>query len=387
MNAARKRICLVLVSLAMVSYAAALVAREAIEPDRAKASPQPLIQVAILLDTSGSMSGLIEQAKSQLWKIVNEFATASQAGKTPELQVALYEYGKDSIPASEGHLRMILPLTTDLDKVSEELFVLRTNGGQEYCGKVIKAATESLTWSASNSDLKAIFIAGNEPFTQGNVPYGEACKAAIAKGITINTIFCGKRKEGINTKWEHGATLADGKYMHIDHNAKVVQIAAPQDAELARLGQSLNTTYIAYGPRGRVAAERQIRQDKNARGVSVMAFSQRQSAKASTLYDNASWDLVDAEKKGKVELEALAPKDLPEEMRRMNVEERKAHVQAKAKERAAIQTQIKKLTVERRKYVAEALKKRGKSGDNTLDAAIIATVREQAARKSFTFGK
>ena len=139
--------------------------------------------------------------------------------------------------------------------------------------------------------------------------------------------------------------------------------------------------------RGRVAAERQIRQDKNARGVSMMALAQRQSAKASTLYDNASWDLVDAEKKGQVELESLAAKDLPEDMREMSVEERKAHVEAKAKERAAIQAKIKTLTTERREFVAEALKKRGKSGDNTLDAAIIATVREQAARKRFTFDK
>ena len=35
-----------------------------------------LIEMAILLDTSGSMQGLIEQAKSQLWRIVNEMAAA-----------------------------------------------------------------------------------------------------------------------------------------------------------------------------------------------------------------------------------------------------------------------------------------------------------------------
>ena len=123
----------------------------------------PLIQMAVLLDTSGSMSGLIEQAKTQLWTIVNEFALAKRDGQVPMLQVGLYEYGKSSIPAKEGYIRMILPLTTDLDKVSEELFALKTNGGDEYCGKVIKSATESLAWSKSNDDMKMIVIAGNEP--------------------------------------------------------------------------------------------------------------------------------------------------------------------------------------------------------------------------------
>ena len=163
----------------------------AVEEERTLVENKPLIQMAILLDTSGSMSGLIEQAKTQLWSIVNEFAMAKRDGKVPVVQVALYEYGKSSLPAKENYLRMILPLTTDLDKVSAELFVLRTNGGDEYCGTVIKAATEGLKWSESNKDLKVIFIAGNEPFTQGKVDYRKSCKAAISKGIIVNTIHCG----------------------------------------------------------------------------------------------------------------------------------------------------------------------------------------------------
>ena len=105
----------------------------------------PLIQIAILLDTSSSMSGLIDQAKTQLWSIVNEFVTTRRDGRIPELQVGLYEYGKSSIPAKEGYIRMILPLTTNLDKVSEELFVLKTNGGDEYCGQVIQSAAQGLS--------------------------------------------------------------------------------------------------------------------------------------------------------------------------------------------------------------------------------------------------
>ena len=104
------------------------------------------IQLALLLDTSNSMDGLIDQAKSQLWKIVNELATSKKDGKAVELNVALYEYGKDAIPSQEAHLRNIVPFTQDLDKISDELFRLKTNGGQEYCGKVILDAVNNLQW-------------------------------------------------------------------------------------------------------------------------------------------------------------------------------------------------------------------------------------------------
>ena len=68
-------------------------------------------------------------------------------------------------------MRLILPLTDDLDRVSEELFTLKTNGGEEYCGCVIRDAVKRLDWSRSGDVYKAIFIAGNEPFTQGPVNF------------------------------------------------------------------------------------------------------------------------------------------------------------------------------------------------------------------------
>ena len=108
----------------------------------ADASSAPLVQIAILLDTSGSMEGLIEQAKSQLWKIVNEFINAKQNGQRPDLQVALYEYGKSSLSQASGWIRQIVPLTNDLDKISEELFALKTNGGDEYCGSILSAGAD-----------------------------------------------------------------------------------------------------------------------------------------------------------------------------------------------------------------------------------------------------
>ena len=121
---------------------------------------RPLVQIALLLDTSNSMDGLIDQAKGQLWKIVNEFINARQNGQRPQLQVALYEYGNNGLSAAKGYIRQVQPFTTDLDKISEELFKLKTNGGEEYCGWVIQTALESLAWSGSRHDFRAIFIAG-----------------------------------------------------------------------------------------------------------------------------------------------------------------------------------------------------------------------------------
>jgi len=130
---------------------------------------EPLVQLAILLDNSGSMSGLIEQAKSELWRVVNELTTARQNGRQPRLQVALYTYGDPPPKQLDG-------LTDDLDKISESLFAVSISGGSEYCGQVIRTAVRDLAWSDSPNDLKLIFIAGNEPFSQGPVDYRHACR-------------------------------------------------------------------------------------------------------------------------------------------------------------------------------------------------------------------
>ncbi len=352
---------------------------------QAAAKKKPLVQMAILLDTSSSMDGLINQARSQLWKIVNELIASKKNGQRPEIQVALYEYGKSSLPSGEGYMRMIVPLTTDLDRLSEELFALKTNGGDEYCGQVIQAATQGLDWSKSAKDLKLIFIAGNEPFTQGPVDYRKACKKAIAKGIVVNTIHCGNSGSGVSGKWKDGAMLADGRFLNIDQNRKVIHIAAPQDQEIARLDSELSQTYVSYGRKGKARKKRQMAQDKNAASAMAGAATQRAVFKSSASYSNSGWDLVDAQKEGKVKLEELEEADLPEPMQKMSPAERKTFVAEKQKKRASIQKRIQKLNQARKKFVADQQKEMSKSGGDTLDAAMIKAIREQATQKDFRF--
>lgn len=343
------------------------------------------IQLALLLDTSNSMDGLIDQTKSQLWKIVNDLATTKKDGQAVDLYVALYEYGKDAIPAQEGYLRNIVPFTQDLDKISDELFKLKTNGGQEYCGKVILDAVNNLQWEKSNDELKIIFIAGNEPFTQGDFDYKTACKKAVKNGIVVNTIFCGNYDEGIQTMWKDGADISDGKYMNIDHNAVIAHIDAPQDDEIIKLGQQLNKTYIAFGNFGREKKELQAEQDANSMSMSPEVMVQRSVTKSGGQYRNSTWDLVDAKKEGSVKIEELKDEDLPDEMKKMNINERKTYLDKMEKEREQIQNKINKLNDERSKYVTKKMLEI--KNENTLDAVMIKTIREQARQKNYSFSK
>ena len=345
-------------------------------------SESNVVQIAILLDTSNSMDGLIDQAKQQLWKIVNEMARSKREMEPINLYVALYEYGNDNLSPDEGYVRLISPLTNDLDKISEELFNLRTNGGSEFCGTVVAEAVKDLKWTGDSNELKVIFIAGNEPFDQGNIDYRKSCKDAISQGIIINTIFCGDYDEGVETFWKNGADISDGKYMNIDQNQVIVHVDAPQDEELIELGSKLNETYIAYGYYGDDFKKRQQTQDENAGELAPNVLVERSVTKGSGQYKNESWDLVDADKEGTVNIEDIEEEQLPEEMKNMTVKERKAYVEEKAKERGKIQKRINVLSEERRKYIADKL---ADGEDHTLDAAMLKVIREQAVDKNYSF--
>lgn len=351
------------------------------------ADKQAKVQLAILLDTSGSMSGLIEQTKTQLWSIVNTFIDAKQNGKVPFVEVALYEYGNDGLNAENHWIRQIQPLTRDLDKISEELMSLRTNGGSEFCGAVIKRAVGDLKWDSSPDTYKAIFVAGNEPFTQGPIDPASACKDAIAKGVMVNTIHCGAETVGINTGWKSGAMLADGKFLIINHNKAVVHVDAPQDKEILELNKTLNGTYVPIGKSGQRRLATQNAQDEAALNNKGNAIQQRAATKASANYWNGNWDLVDACVAKDFKWENVKEADLPEEMKKMTIEERKAHIAKKKAERAVCQKKIQDLSKQRAEFVSAKLKELGENSDDTLDKVVVQTVRQQAETKGYKFEK
>jgi hypothetical protein len=339
----------------------------------------PLVQVALLLDTSNSMDGLIDQARSQLWRVVNQLAQARRAGHGARLQVALYEYGNNRLSARNGYVRQVLPFTTDLDRVSEALFALTTNGGEEYCGTVIQTALDDLRWSPSAHDLKVVFIAGNEPFSQGPVDFRAATLRARERGVVVNTIHCGPAQEGAATGWSEGARIASGAFSAIDQNRVVEHVDAPQDDEIARLSQDLNQTYLPFGAAGASGWSRQQAQDENAMKSGKGSVNSRALTKAGRLYANSTWDLVDAVLQRQVDLKALKAEELPEALRTLDLQQRQAYVEARARERQKLQAQIGALNTARERYLAGLPVK--KPVDDSLDAVMAKTLRAQAARK------
>jgi len=337
------------------------------------------IKVALLLDTSNSMDGLIDQAKAQLWSIVNELSYAKCDDERPNLQIALYEYGNDNLSSYEGYIRQVLGFTNDLDDISKELFSLTTNGGSEFCGQVIQSSLNQLDWGNNQDDLKLVFIAGNEPFNQGKINYKHAATNANEKDVTINTIYCGNYQQGVSTFWKDGAKLTNGDYLAIDHNQKTVHIASPYDDAILELNKRLNNTYIAYGKRGVAKATMQMAQDNEAENYSKANAVGRTISKSSHFYKNSTWDLVDAIEEDKIELDSLDDTSLPAELRGKSTKEIKMYVAKKSKERLQIQKEIQELNTKRRTYIAS----KQKDTKNGLENAMIQAIKTQAKKKNY----
>jgi hypothetical protein len=341
------------------------------------------IQVALLLDLSGSMDGLIEQAKSRLWNIVNTMSTLKCKGETPSLEIALYEYGKSNLPAKNHFIRQVLPFTKDLDLVSEMLFSLRTNGGEEYCGAVIESAVQELNWQAGTSDLKLIYIAGNEPFNQGPIPYAESVSKALQKSIYVNTIFCGNTEEGINTHWYNGAILGNGKYFSINSDDAVVFISTPYDEKIERLNNRLNETYIGYGSKYLIRQQNQIVQDRNAEMISKSNMTERIITKSQSNYNNVDWDLVDKMKEDKTFLTKMKKEEMPVELQGKTDKEREEYILEKKNQREQIQREISELSVKRQQFIDIESKKSNQNHDD-LGTSIVKSIHEIAIVKGYT---
>ena len=336
------------------------------------------IKVAILLDTSNSMDGLIDQAKAQLWEIVNELSYARCGNDRPNLQISIYEYGNDNLNSDEGYIRQVLQFSDDLDEISKQLFSLTTRGGNEYCGQVIQTSLDQLKWGNNPDDLKLIFIAGNEPFTQGKTHYKDAATNAKEKDVTINTIYCGNYNEGISTFWKDGADLTNGDYLAINHNHVTVHIASPYDDQILHLNHKLNSTYVAYGYEGRKKMQLQKEQDDNAQSYSEANAVSRTVSKSSHLYKNSSWDLVDAVEQEEVVVSELNKKILPEELQGKSTSEIKSYLEKKQKERASIQNEIQELNAKRKAYISKQ-----ESNKNGLENAMIKAIKTQAQNKNY----
>ena len=338
------------------------------------------IQAAILLDVSNSMDGLIEQAKAQLWNMVSTMGKAQCDGKTPQIEIALYEYGRPENGVKNGYIKQLSSFTTDLDQLSKKLFNLKTNGGDEYCGKVIFTSLDELSWDSSTKNYKVIFIAGNEDFLQGDVSYTKACASAKQKQVIVNTIYCGDRMQGITEHWNLNSECGDGSYTNIDQNYKIEDIPTPYDSLILTLNDKLNGTYISYGYAGAEAYKDQGKVDEmNAAMNRSVAVSRVAVKGKKELYKNERWDVVDASSGDAKFLDKVDIKTLPANLQNKSRQELKQIVTEKKNERDSIQNQISTLAAKREIYiVAEKAKQTSAKNTATLESEIEKIIKKQA---------
>ena len=344
------------------------------------------IKLALIFDTSNSMDGLIDQAKNQLWKIVTELAkTKDKNGEDPDIDLALYQYGNDNLSIRNGYIQRVQSFTGELDEISEKLFALKTNGGEEYCGQVINTSLNDLNWSSSSDDLQMIYIAGNEGFNQGAYYYERACEIAKSKNVTVNTIFCGNRYEGINTFWKHGADLTNGNFACIDSDAKSVHYDSPYDDQISLLNVELNKTYVPCNAEGISKKEKQLMQDFNAEKIGKANASRRYLSKGSKVYRNSSWDLVDYSKGKRFDISKVDKKYLPDSLKNLSDTDLQNKINELSSNRNRIKREMATLNKKREDFVLKEKQKAAKVDDIQLENAIIKGLREQASKKKIRF--
>jgi hypothetical protein len=339
----------------------------------------PKIQVAVLLDVSNSMDGLIMQAKAQLWNMVSVMGKAQCDNMTPAIEIALYEYGRPGNGAHTGYIKQINGFTGDLDQVSQNLFQLKTDGGDEYCGQVIYTSLTGLNWDTAATSYKVIFIAGNEDFLQGDVSFTKACREAKQKGVIVNTIYCGDKMEGYREHWNLGSECGNGSYTNINQDDKTEDIPTPYDSTLFALNDRLNNTYLTYGYDGAFNFSKQARVDQLNSTMSRSVAAKRVAVKSnSKVYQNASWDLLDAVANDSTYIAKVDLKTLPDSLRNKSRAELQQIVKLTQAERTGIQQSIAALNVKRDAYIVAG--KANAAETQTLETEIEKIIREQAIR-------
>lgn len=345
------------------------------------------IEVVFVLDTTGSMSGLIAAAKDKIWSIA---ASMAQAEPAPEIRLGLVAF-RDR---GDAYVTQRVDLSTDLDSLYAQLMQFEAGGGGDMPEAVTQAlgvAVREMSWSADDTVYKAVFLLGDAPphmDYQDEPQYAEVLQLARTRGIVINTVQCGNLPAA-QTAFMHIAKLAQGRYFKVAQDGDAVAISTPFDSELARLSAALDDTRIFFGD----AAAREITERKAAATATLhAAASPATRARRATFNASASGaanfagehELVAAVRAGTVALDSLPPSALPAALAAMTADERTAAVEEKAATRERLEDQIRTLSADRDHYISAQLDTVG-AAEESLDEQIYTTVRTQAAAKGLRF--
>ena len=341
---------------------------------------KPKVDVVFVLDTTGSMGGLIQTAKEKIWSIATTMASAQQ---TPEIRIGLVAY-RDR---TDSYETKVVDLSADLDSVYATLMDFEAQGGgdtPESVNKALYDAVNKMSWSQEEQAYQVIFLVGDAPphMDYNEVRYPEIVASAIDKGIVINTIQCGNVASAIQP-WTQIASLSNGDFFQVEQAGGAVAFATPYDADIAELSAQLDDTRLYYGS----SAEKAKMENKVAAtvklnsGSSVSSLARRGTfnvsagGRANLIGDK---ELVDAVASGDVILAELEPEELPEALKPMASEEQTAYVANLARERSDLQRQIGKLAEERDGFIAKKVDEAGGLEDS-LDRKLYDAVKDQAS--------
>lgn len=343
----------------------------------------PRIEVAFVLDTTGSMSGLLEGAKQKIWSVVNQMASGTPR---PEIRVGLIGY-RDR---GDAYVTRRFDLTSDIDSIYSELVALQAGGGgdtPESVNQALHEAVQDLSWSDSQGAYQVIFLVGDAPphrDYQDDVSFRTSVGSARSRGIAVNTIQCGNMAETAAV-WQQIAQLGQGQYAAISQSGGMLALETPQDDRLAELARALGDTALAYG-----SAKDQDEMKRKLRGAADAPVASR-SARLAYLHKAGAGlvsglsDLVEDVDNG-MNLAAAAPESLPAPMQAMAPDERRAYVAKKSAERRELQEEIAALTKERDDFVKSEVERRRAAGKaDGFDSKVLDTIRSQAAEAGIAY--
>jgi Mg-chelatase subunit ChlD len=348
---------------------------------------QPLVEVVFVLDTTGSMGGLIQAAKEKIWSIASTLASAQPV---PQIRLGLVAY-RDR---GDAYVTRVVDLSADLDAIHAALMDFEAQGGgdgPESVNQALHEAVQQITWSEDPRAYQVVFLVGDAPphlDYPNDVPYAETLALARERGIRVNAIQCGQ--EAVTSEhWERIAQLGDGQYLRVDQAGSAVAVASPYDRRLAELAAELDATRLYYGSaeeqalkeRQQAASEKRQAEASLASRARRAGFNAREAGKASFLGDK---ELVEDVISGRVELSAIAPTLLPAPLQAMAPQAQQAAITEKAERRQALSQEIQALSAQRDAYLKQELAGRGGAKDS-LDDQLYGAIREQAAARGLRY--
>ncbi len=355
------------------------------------AQPETAIEVVFVLDTTGSMGGLIEGAKQKIWSIANQIAMAKPR---PTIRMGLVGY-RD---VGDDYVTVSTVLTEDLDQVYSDLMGYNATGGgdgPESVNQALHEAVTAIAWTPRASEdrtLRLIYLVGDAPphmDYEQDVKYQASCGEAVKRGIIVNTIQCGLMAE-TTPIWQEIARLAEGEYFAIEQSGGVVAIETPYDAELAGLSAGLSGTLLGYGDEAAQAALADKREA--GRGLAEEASAPAGAERAVYLARDEGGktlggrqELVQDIADGKVDLDELAEDELPPELRALPAGERRAFVEKKGAERRELQAKISGLAEKRSEFLRAEMERLGSGERDAFDQKVIESLRAQAARAGIRY--